>query len=442
MSFTSNYLKLRAERERNSSNNAGGSGPPASSQEKPSAASTESFTSRYLALREKRSSMTISQRAEAKARTIQKKQQEESRTPAGILRNYGKNRTEPTAYGAYYSRPELGAASERLYGNITALEPVLAEKRAALDTAQASLVQAENDMKTVQGYLQQARAAYDADPTNEKANSYNQIAGAYNLAYAAYASAFDTYSVAFDAYKPYEDRLVDALTVYQLYSDQQQQAFDDWRGTIRDVGAVESEMQSVTAQIRETEQEITNLKRLTRGRSDAFGQHMKESLQNAEEKLLAINQKKALLREELDWSRYYQYRDLMQAADFAKNSRYASTANGLEPVRNNLSGMYTETGFDDLTYDYINRNKEARNKAMVNRIGDNSALLGLDNSYLEKMTDEEISIFNYLYATQGADAAYQYTAYLATDLSQRQREEQEVYWAKYAQEHPVKSSAF
>lgn len=113
------------------------------------------------------------------------------------------------------------------YGNVTALEPVLTEKRAALDTAQTSLVQAETDLKTVQGYLQQARAVYDADPTNENATSYNQIVGAYNLAYDAYASAFKTYSTAYDAYKPYEDQLIDALAIYQLYSNQQQAAFDD-----------------------------------------------------------------------------------------------------------------------------------------------------------------------------------------------------------------------
>ena len=52
------------------------------------------------------------------------------------------------------------------------------------------------------------------------------------------------------------------------------------------------------------------------------------------------------------------------------------------------------------------------------------------------MTDEEVAIFNYLYASQGKDAAHAYYDYLTGDLNFRQRQEEEAYWRDYAKESP------
>lgn len=440
MSFTSNFLKALQEKGVNTTNIADGTTPSASSGNRGSKSSGSSYTSKFLSALEKQNNMTISEKVEKKVQAIQKNRQDIS--SSNSYKNAFMNQHGIKTADGYYSRPSLGSASEKLYSNVTALEPVLTEKRSAIDTAQTSLKQAETDLQTVRGYLDQAKAVYDADPTSENANSYNQILGAYNLAYESYASAYDAYSSAYNDYKPYENQLVDALTVYQLYSNQQQSAFDEWRSTIRDTGTIKADMDSVDGEIKTLESEVQTLKTLTRFRNDALGESMKQSLQEAQTKLDTMKSSRELLQEEYDWSQYYQYADLMDAEDFAEKSGYVSTANGQEAVLNKLKGTYAETGFDDLTYDYINRNEEARGKALVNSIGDNTALLGLDTSYLKEMTDEEISIFNYLYSTQGADAAYQYTAYLTGDLTQRQRMEQEASWAAWAEEHPVKSSVF
>lgn len=210
---------------------------------------------------------------------------------------------------------------------------------------------------------------------------------------------------------------------YQSYVDYQNQQYDNWRGTIRDVSEIQRELDAVQSEID----------------SRKIQQHYGEDVSV---RLAELEQRRTLLQEEYDWSQYFRYADLMNADDFKAMSKYATTANGKTPVRNNLSGMYTETGFDDLTYDYINRNKEARGKALVNSIGDNTALLGLDKSYLQQMKDDEVATFNYLYATQGPNAAYEYVAYLTTTLTQRQRMQDETYWAEYAKAHPVKSSVF
>ena len=58
------------------------------------------------------------------------------------------------------------------------------------------------------------------------------------------------------------------------------------------------------------------------------------------------------------------------------------------------------------------------------------------------MTDDEIAIFNYIYATESPEAAYEYIDYLTADLNYRQRLSAEQEWAEYAREHPVGSSVF
>lgn len=155
-------------------------------------------------------------------------------------------------------------------------------------------------------------------------------------------------------------------------------------------------------------------------------------------------------KDENDYNTYQrgkEYAALAEKPDFAEKSQYKSTANGQEKF-NAWSGTYSNSGFDDIAYDYINRNEEARSRQMLSDIQSNASLLGLDNSERREMTDDEIAAFNYLYAqdTANGDAehknAYAYIDYLTGDLNYRQRAKAEEEWATYAKEHPVGSSAF
>lgn len=155
-------------------------------------------------------------------------------------------------------------------------------------------------------------------------------------------------------------------------------------------------------------------------------------------------------KDENDYNTYQrgkEYAALAEKPDFAEKSKYKSTANGQEKF-NAWSGTYSNSGFDDIAYDYINRNEEARSRQMLSDIQSNASLLGLDNSERREMTDDEIATFNYLYAqdTANGDAehknAYAYIDYLTGDLNYRQRAKAEEEWATYAKEHPVGSSAF
>lgn len=155
-------------------------------------------------------------------------------------------------------------------------------------------------------------------------------------------------------------------------------------------------------------------------------------------------------KDENDYNTYQrgkEYAALAEKPDFAEKSQYKSTANGQEKF-NAWSGTYSNSGFDDIAYDYINRNEEARSRQMLSDIQSNASLLGLDNSERREMTDDEIATFNYLYAQGSANGdaehknAYAYIDYLTSDLNYRQRAKAEEEWAAYAKEHPVGSSAF
>lgn len=83
---------------------------------------------------------------------------------------------------------------------------------------------------------------------------------------------------------------------------------------------------------------------------------------------------------------------------------------------------------------------------MVNNTNTGLSFYGLDNSFLEEMTDREIAIFNYLYAKGKDDPehkeAYDFVRFLTGDLNRRQRQGVEAMWAEQAREDPFGSSAF
>lgn len=348
---------------------------------------------------------------------------------------------ERQAPAAYYARPDFGADGDQLRGNISAAEQNTRARTRRVEQAGRLRDEAEEALAFMNGELE--RASRSGSPAAEQIrertdgilrgylnaqNAYDQRAEEARAAYAGYTAAVNTYNA---------------------YLADQQKQFEAWKGTIRDAGTIRAELDVIDQRVKELQAEdmlgrLGNQfgNALRAANASSGGGMFTHGTYTPNPELAALMAQQALLNEELQWSQYYQYQDLMDAKDFSLMSRYASTANGQAPVRNALSGTYTQTGFDDLTYDYINRNQEARGRALVNSIGDNTALLGLDTSYLAQMTDEEIGIFNYLYATQGPDAAYAYTAYLTGDLNRRQREEQAAYWQKYAREKPVAASAF
>ncbi len=226
------------------------------------------------------------------------------------------------------------------------------------------------------------------------------------------------------------------------YTEDQENQFQKWKSTIRGSDEVQAEREKLDKQINDL-RTLDNLNKADRSGIAAPGSAVSESYA---EELSRLEEQRMLLQEEYDWGRHFQYADLKEANDFAEKSKYVSGENGESPEIQGLTlgsmwMQYGEDGFDDLTYDYINRNPDAVRRATENSAANNASALGLDMSYLQTMTDEEIGIFNYVYATQGKEAAYEYTAYLKPELTARQRSSEEGYWEELSQEHPVLSSA-
>lgn len=94
---------------------------------------------------------------------------------------------------------------------------------------------------------------------------------------------------------------------------------------------------------------------------------------------------------------YYKYTALQNREDFDEKSRYRTTKK--DKVRNGLESTY-----GDIYYDYINGDPQAQ--TIVKAQDDNNTKA--THEMWKDLPEETVRIFDYLYATEGKDAAYEY----------------------------------
>lgn len=105
------------------------------------------------------------------------------------------------------------------------------------------------------------------------------------------------------------------------------------------------------------------------------------------------------------------YKALVNNEDFAEKSGYVSTQKTTKDIHN-IGDLFM---LNDPLYEYINN---------VGKEGYASTGNGpYANSLYEKMDDSEVAIYNYLYATEGAESARQYLDTIQETLNQRRGEE-------------------
>lgn len=357
-----------------------------------------------------------------------------------------------TTAGGFYSMPDFGAESQRLESAARTAQSAMNAKKTELEGAYSAMTELE---KSAQFYGQQAKSIYETYLQNQDptwGSLFERASANYERANQEYSAAADTFNSLYSEYEPLLNSYNQAAEAYNQYVGSQQEQYSAWRSTIRSQDAIQQDIAATDAAIQELTSQRNNLNRqksnANRYRGIGLEEGTDEKIKSLDAQVEDLEATKTLLQEELEWSQYFRYADLTQAEDFAELSQYRSTANGQEPEFNAWSGMYTETGFDDINYDIINRNEEAMGHQMVNDIQTNASFLGLDNSERKQMTDEEIAIFNYLYAQDTArgdtehSTAYGYIDYLTGDLNYRQRQADEQAWAEYARESPVASSVF
>ena len=103
------------------------------------------------------------------------------------------------------------------------------------------------------------------------------------------------------------------------------------------------------------------------------------------------------------------------APDFADKSGYVSTK--YDPVADRHDYLYNNEfsmGYGDLTYEYINNQNGVRDE-ILGHVNDGGRAYS-DFGY-EYMTPEQVSIYNYYYATEGREKAEQYLSLIADELT-------------------------
>jgi hypothetical protein len=142
---------------------------------------------------------------------------------------------------------------------------------------------------------------------------------------------------------------------------------------------------------------------------------------------------------------YEAYMDNMDAEDYAPNSQYVSTRTDValkDAAWGDLTTVDKSKLFTgDFDYNYINRHPDALGVANVNDTQSLAKFVGVDDSFLQTMSDDEIGVFNYLYKTQSPEAAYEFIGFIASDLKERKRIQEQESWANMAKESPVGTSA-
>lgn len=141
------------------------------------------------------------------------------------------------------------------------------------------------------------------------------------------------------------------------------------------------------------------------------------------------------------------YASIPNKADYAELSQYHTTEHGRGEF-NAWTGLYGDTGFGDITYDLINRNPAAERRATAQSAAAGGALGTAAQDYLTQLTDDEIGIFNYLYAQDTAAGddthykAYRYIRDIKPQLTARAAQQTSAFWQEQAQKDPVGTSIF
>ena len=358
-----------------------------------------------------------------------------------------------TADGKYYSQPKLGMDMERKYNTVTTYEANAKKKAEELQNANETAGNLYTKLNELSGKLPELQQY--AGSSAIASGIVQQMQQEYASTLKQYEDATKAVDAAYAAYEPAWNQYKQAAEDYEAYRTEQQNLFDNWKKTIRtDENAINADLTAAQSNVKRLQeqqkalqkqaQQLMNKVSSRRGGTNELMQWSQQA-QVLQAQAKAMDGKIAeaqgaadLLQEELDWKKYYQYADLTSAEDFGEKSQYKSTANGKK--RSNIDVLFDNysddaSGWDDPLYEYINGNSEAgayiTNQAGANYGGDSNplgALFGMateNRSESQQMTDEEVAIFNYLYASQGKDAAHAYYDYLTGDLNYRQRQEEE-----------------
>ncbi len=313
--------------------------------------------------------------------------------------------------GSYYAPREYGAQAEHYAARAEAARKAMEEQSKALRESQRALEQLHRTAQekrdrweTIQGKLRGENAA----------ELYRQVEAERSEAVRLYREGMAAHEQVWANYQPYEDTYNREAQAYNDYIRSEQEAYGQWKSTIRGAGDIRAEQ----SQLKEKRAELVRLMRqsneIAAGTAApgimAQAAQTEARIRELQEYLGGVGEREKLLEEELRYSEHFRFEDMRQNPDFAERSRFTGVDNQ-----------------GDRVYQYVNGNPNAvsgsvdalldwgfQNEAFRDIIGHNET-----PTYLEYMTDEEKAMYNYVYSTQGRDAAQGYLDYLRQELTAR-----------------------
>lgn len=282
----------------------------------------------------------------------------------------------------------------------------------------------EDDLEAREKELASLGLRARLDRTGSVAALYNQRVTEYNAAYGDYKNWYDgTYAPIMGDHQLIGQQFDKYGTAYMNYNTEAAKEYDNWKTTVRDEKTVEAELATARERaenLRKEKAEYDEDKRLsdTGYNSWASWENSEDPVLRARyaeykanrEKLFADAEAKdkeyedaqeevKLLEEELGYSRGFKYEAYKNAADFEEKSKY------------NPQYLIDET-YSKINLKYDDAHPYYGDEAHENR---------LTNEEYSQITPEEQAIYNYLYATNKAEAD-KYYEYLYPQLTARQRE--------------------
>lgn len=312
------------------------------------------------------------------------------------------------------------------------------------------LKKAQKTSSFTSALLRAAQSNYKKNPTKENRSIFERAYSmhgeklkAYETSRAEYEKEYTAYGKTFDTYKK--------------YADEEAKAEQAWWNGMRSLDEINSDIENINRAIDERHRILQNAnggvddKTLENARRRSGGLQLPSTqrtgvadVQRFTDEIRSLEERKKKLEEEKEWAErkpeHLKIVERLAQNDFEEKAKYKTTENGKDVAYSALSKRYTEMGYDDPWYEYINGNAKVRELIEHNSNMAFTAQLGVDNSFLKEMTEDEVSLFNYIYAKEGKDSAYKYIQHIAGDLTQRKRQQERMELQNYARKNKIVSS--
>lgn len=174
-----------------------------------------------------------------------------------------------------------------------------------------------------------------------------------------------------------------------------QREYDAWRSSIRSSEEIKAEMEAIDKALKDNKWSQWGL--AYGGNGEAWYEKEKEQAE--------LREKYELLTKELEYSDYFSYSDLKANADFAEKSLAGESQLG-----DNLWQRLWDSDIEK-AYEYINNIGGYRDNLVAAGEAAGASVTPQFDAY-NYMNDEQKANFNYIYHTQGGEAAQKYLDYI------------------------------